>query len=313
MTNSRGDIEELRHLNGSLIARYTYDTWGNTLSIVDANGNEITSSTALPVQNPFRYRGYYYDSEMGLYYLNSRYYDATVGRFINSDAPSLITSSLNAVVNKNLFAYCDNNPVVREDVSGAIWESAWDAVSLTVSVIDVAANPTDPWAWVGLVGDAVDLALPFVGGLSEATKITKTVTKSFDKADETVDLLKTVSKADNTADTVKSTKKGWKVGDVGDDIEVRTRAGNNPKWSTVRQRYWKNEAHYNKYLYPDSDIELMKKGRAPLVQYKNGKYYSMELHHRQPQSKGGSHSYNNLEKVTPWKHAEIDPSRHFVP
>ena len=72
------------HYDGSLIARYTYDTWGNTLSIVDASGNEITSSTALPVQNPFRYRGYYFDSESGLYYLQSRYYDPVTCRFVHT-------------------------------------------------------------------------------------------------------------------------------------------------------------------------------------------------------------------------------------
>ncbi len=114
VTNSRGDIEELRHLNGSLIARYTYDTWGNTLSIVDANGNEITSSTALPVQNPFRYRGYYYDSESGLYYLQSRYYDPVTCRFVNAD--SLVDTS--DVLGFNMYAYCGNNPVVRKDPSG---------------------------------------------------------------------------------------------------------------------------------------------------------------------------------------------------
>ncbi len=57
----------------------------------------------------------------------------------------------------------------------------------------------------------------------------------------------------------------------------------------------------------------MRKGRPPLVQYKNGKWYPMELHHENPRYKGGSNDYNNLLRVTPWEHAEIDPYRHFKP
>ncbi len=104
-------------MNGSLIARYTYDTWGNTISIVDADGNEITSSTALPVQNPFRYRGYYYDSESGLYYLQSRYYDTKIVRFINSDDVRYI--GVNGTVNSyNAFSYCENNSINVCDYTG---------------------------------------------------------------------------------------------------------------------------------------------------------------------------------------------------
>lgn len=119
VTNSRGDIEELRHLNGSLIARYTYDTWGNTISIVDANGNEITSSTALPVQNPFRYRGYYYDSETGLYYLQSRYYDPVTCRFVNADA----LLNTRDVQGCNVFIYCINDPVNYVDHTGFCYKT----------------------------------------------------------------------------------------------------------------------------------------------------------------------------------------------
>ena len=130
VTNSRGDIEELRHYDGSLIARYTYDTWGNTLSIVDASGNEITSSTALPVQNPFRYRGYYYDSESGLYYLQSRYYDPVTCRFVSADG---YISTGRGLLGYNMFAYCNNNPVMNNDSYG---DFPWLAViTLVVSTI----------------------------------------------------------------------------------------------------------------------------------------------------------------------------------
>lgn len=103
------------HYDGSLIARYTYDTWGNTISIVDASGNEITSSTALPVQNPFRYRGYYFDSESGLYYLQSRYYDPVTCRFVNAD--SLVDAN-SGIIGNNLYIYAANNPVNNSDPTG---------------------------------------------------------------------------------------------------------------------------------------------------------------------------------------------------
>ena len=118
--------------------------------------------------------------------------------------------------------------------------------------------------------------------------------------------------AESSADT--STKKGkrWKV---GDPIDAPTAKGNAPKWSTVQKRYWKNESHYNPGAYDQSNLSRMKKGRAPLVQYQeNGKWYSMELHHKNiPQREGGSHSLDNLEALTPWEHAAKDKYRHFKP
>ena len=70
--------------------------------------------------NPFCYRGYYYDSETGFYYLGSRYYDPEVGRFISADTTDILGASGN-LYDKNLYAYCDNNPIVRADSNGAIW------------------------------------------------------------------------------------------------------------------------------------------------------------------------------------------------
>ncbi len=71
--------------------------------------------------NPFRYRGYYYDIETGLYYLNSRYYDPEIGRFINADDISYLDpESINGL---NLYAYCVNNPTNLSDETGCAW---WD-------------------------------------------------------------------------------------------------------------------------------------------------------------------------------------------
>ena len=91
-----------------MVARYTYDAWGRILSITDGNGNANTSSTFIGNVNPIRYRGYYYDTETGWYYLRTRYYDPQVKRFINADG---IIGANGTFTGYNLFAYCNNNSV----------------------------------------------------------------------------------------------------------------------------------------------------------------------------------------------------------
>ena len=160
VTNSRGDVEELRHLNGSLIARYKYDAWGNTLSIVDADGNEITSSTALPVQNPFRYRGYYYDSESGLYYLQSRYYDPVTCRFVSAD--SQISGVGGEILGYNLYAYCQNDPINMGDESGQ-----WPLSNLAKVFIGAVATA----AAVAITVVTGGAALPVIAGVVASTVV----------------------------------------------------------------------------------------------------------------------------------------------
>lgn len=113
--NSRGDVEAFYNGDGVLRARYIYDSWGNVIKIVDASGKEITDKNNVAFINPIRYRGYYYDTETGFYYLKSRYYDPEVGRFINEDR--LIDDGA-GVQGTNLFIYCANNPVNNFDSTG---------------------------------------------------------------------------------------------------------------------------------------------------------------------------------------------------
>ena len=121
VTNAQGDVVALHNQNGQLVARYEYDAWGNTLSVTDANGNAITTWYHIANSNPIRYRGYYYDSDLGLYYLQSRYYDAEIGRFISPDTTDVLTATPMGLTDKNLYAYCDNNPVIRVDHGGDFW------------------------------------------------------------------------------------------------------------------------------------------------------------------------------------------------
>ena len=111
--NLQGDIIAITDKDGEIVARYTYDAWG--VCTVDTTSTNITIANL----NPYRYRGYYYDSEIGMYYLQSRYYDPEVGRFVNGDEASYIYADGNNYV-VNLFAYCENNPINMNDPNGTL-------------------------------------------------------------------------------------------------------------------------------------------------------------------------------------------------
>ncbi|MBE6747808.1 MAG: DNRLRE domain-containing protein [Ruminococcaceae bacterium] len=109
LTNSRGDVVSIYNSSGTPVVTYEYDAWGNCTIVSDTSGRNIGEL------NPIRYRGYYYDSETKLYYLQSRYYDPEVGRFLNADG---YVSTGQGATSYNMFAYCGNNPVMRSDPSG---------------------------------------------------------------------------------------------------------------------------------------------------------------------------------------------------
>ena len=111
----QGDVARIFNANGYLVARYVYDAWGNH-TVYDADGNINTDANFIGNINPFRYRGYYYDVETGLYYLNTRYYDPFACRFINADDISYIEpETINGL---NLYSYCLNTPVMYVDPTG---------------------------------------------------------------------------------------------------------------------------------------------------------------------------------------------------
>ena len=114
--NWRGDVIRIYDGTGAVVANYNYDAWGSVISVTDANGAAITDSTHIANVNPLRYRGYYYDSETGFYYVSSRYYDPEVGRWINAD--NVIAGVGGDLKGYNLFAYCFNNPVNMDDQAG---------------------------------------------------------------------------------------------------------------------------------------------------------------------------------------------------
>ena len=109
VTNLQGDVTEILDAGGNVVAYYIYDAWGKLLSF----GGPLSATVG--EHNPLRYRGYVYDVETGLYYLQSRYYDPEMGRFISADS---YASTGQGILGNNMFAYCNNNPVIFVDSLG---------------------------------------------------------------------------------------------------------------------------------------------------------------------------------------------------
>ncbi len=105
ITNLQGDVMYMVDANGATVATYEYDPYGK---VIKATG-------AMAEINPLRYRGYYYDTDTGFYYLQSRYYDPEICRFINADG---LASTGQGFLGYNMFAYCNNNPVNYNDPTG---------------------------------------------------------------------------------------------------------------------------------------------------------------------------------------------------
>ncbi len=165
--NIFGDVIGIFDTNLNTVVTYAYDSWGKLLSIKSANGVDVTNNTSgIGYINPIRYRGYYYDNETGLYYLQSRYYDPEVGRFVNADGQLTTGSDLTGL---NLFAYCGNNPVNRVDPTGEAW---WHwALGITAAVAAVALTAVT----LGTAAPAAACSLTMIGmsiGMSYAAAST---------------------------------------------------------------------------------------------------------------------------------------------
>ena len=147
--NLQGDIVGLYNTSGSKLCTYTYDAWGN-VTVTYSSGITSTDRIAA-LYNPFRYRGYYLDSETGLYYVSSRYYDPEIGRWINAD--SVIDQS--SALGYNLFAYCRNNPVNMADTTGElpfflVTAAIGAVVGAVVGGVVAAKNGGNVWAGIGI-------------------------------------------------------------------------------------------------------------------------------------------------------------------
>ncbi len=126
--NIQGDIIGIFDDNGNFVGGYAYDGYGNHIITQDVDG--------IAKLNPFRYRGYFFDDETQLYYLNSRYYDPEIGRFISPDTLSILDETRGQINGLNLYMYCKDNPIMYVDPTGHFfWILGIVVISLCVLVL----------------------------------------------------------------------------------------------------------------------------------------------------------------------------------
>ena len=238
--NAQNDVIAIADSSGTVVTRYTYDSWGKLLS--------VTGNALLGTLNPIRYRSYYYDNESGYYYLQSRYYNPEIGRFICADEVDVVSVSPDSAnYDKNLFAYCDNNPVVRADSSGYIWHivaggvigalSSFAATLFTGGTVAEAGIS----AFFGLASGALTAALPSAGffidvGLSIVEEMTMNLNDDSATADKVVNTsvsvaIDTLSSA--TSDGSRLTKQTM---DKFVDAVPKTLKGNHPVVKKAAQK-----------------------------------------------------------------------------
>ena len=133
--NLFGDIVAVYNESGTKIGSYKYDAWGVCTASVESTASTFEKKVVRTL-NPFRYRGYYFDTETGFYYLQSRYYNPQWGRFLNADGYINANGDL---IGYNMYAYCSNNPVMYTDPTG---EMSKLAIALLVvgGILAVAAT-----------------------------------------------------------------------------------------------------------------------------------------------------------------------------
>ena len=133
--DAQGNIVALLDENGAVVAKYVYNAWGEH-KVLNPDGTENTSASFIGNVNPFRYRGYYYDKALKLYYLVTRYYDPVVGRFISQD--SFEYADPDTINGLNLYAYCNNNPVMNVDPTGKLLLSTIIIGAITGALLGAA-------------------------------------------------------------------------------------------------------------------------------------------------------------------------------
>ena len=159
----KGDITKIVNEEGQIVVEYTYDAWGN---ILKEKSNVNPSYATVKEFIPFRYRGYVYDEDTAMYYLQSRYYDPTTGRFINADDTAYIGAT-GTVLSANIFTYCENNPINYTDSTGrfllvddivyliVLGTIVVSAVVITYSILSIPAVKESINRLCDLIGNSV--------------------------------------------------------------------------------------------------------------------------------------------------------------
>lgn len=169
VTNLQGDVLHIVNSSKQVVASYTYDPYGKVLS----------ATGTLAEINPLRYRGYFYNQETGFYYLQSRYYDPTIGRFINADDTACLGAD-GTPLSYNLFAYCKNNPVMGYDPTG-LWD--WGLFAkIVITTVVVAACLTGVGAIAAAAAAATAASVTTAVTVSVVTAGISTALSAFDGA-----------------------------------------------------------------------------------------------------------------------------------
>ena len=243
----QGNIIALIDNNGNTVVEYKYDAWGNH-KVVNSSGVEITDPDHIGNLNPFRYRGYYYDRETGLYFLQTRYYDPVVGRFLNRD--NIDYADPETINGLNLYAYCLNNPVAYIDPTGEAWDTVLDIIFIGWDIYNLATN--EGWKdwknWAALGADIAFAALPFATGGSQVVKLANVSDKVSDFSrvtviGETMTRVQTVSQFVNAADNLYDGFKYYdKLNSLGKGGRVLAEIGG--KTSNIMWLYGKARSGY---------------------------------------------------------------------
>ena len=169
-----GNVIALLDTSGAVVVKYTYDAWGNNV-VSNANNVIITDANHIGNLNPFRYRGYYYDTDTKLYYLKTRYYDPEAGRFISQDGIEYLDpETINGL---NLYAYCGNNPISNVDPNGNAWWHWLLGAVAAVAIVALVTLATGGAALPVLIGAGIGAATS--GVMSVVTQVMATGTINF--------------------------------------------------------------------------------------------------------------------------------------
>lgn len=226
--NMQDDVISIVDSNYNIVVNYSYDSWGNILSITDSEGNDISKdSLHIGNINPFRYRSYYYDKDTNLYYLNSRYYSPTIGRFINADN---YLSNDYRVLSSNMYIYCNNNYINEIDPSGHF--------SLGAFVVS------------GIIALGI-----FIAGKTKKKKkqAIKKIEKNQKKRKNVKDKTKQINqKLEKTKKEIQKETKGKNF--VQKLQIIREKANDGAEYDLKLQDEWKETVIYNGYVMEAQDV-----------------------------------------------------------
>ena len=193
--NAQNDVIFISNSDNTGVVMYQYDAWGNMTACYDTSDDGMLS-----IINPYTYRGYFYEFETNTYFLKSRYYNPELCRFISADG---YVQTGQGLLDKNMFAYCGNNPVNRVDETGYGWRDIWNGIKSFLSSIFGWSSSIETTSNENCVPFLPE-PLPVTLEMTEKQTVTKP--KSGDSSKPITAFLKT-----NTKHPIKSSTVGIKV------------------------------------------------------------------------------------------------------